>query len=182
MTRLVLVVRSQEKEYLNQINLKKILEQCLLFMDKAVARNIHLTTDIDQIPETIIADELRVKQILYNLLSNAVKFTDDGGNICLGARTIVGPERVTSAETESLPREVEVSVVDTGIGIRKEDMEKIFDPFSQLESASSRKYPGTGLGLSLTRSLVEMHGGRIWVDSDGPGKGSSFRFTLPIER
>ena len=166
----------------SQINLKKILEQCLLFMDKAVARNIHLTTDIDQIPETIIADELRVKQILYNLLSNAVKFTDDGGNICLGARTIVGPERVTSAETESLPREVEVSVVDTGIGIRKEDMEKIFDPFSQLESASSRKYPGTGLGLSLTRSLVEMHGGRIWVDSDGPGKGSSFRFTLPIER
>jgi PAS domain S-box-containing protein len=166
----------------SEINLKKILEQCLLFMDKAVARNIRLTTDIGQIPETIIADELRVKQILYNLLSNAVKFTDDGGNICLGARMIVGPERVTSAETESLPSEVEVSVVDTGIGIRKEDMEKIFDPFSQLESASSRRYPGTGLGLSLTRSLVEMHGGRIWVDSNGPGKGSSFRFTLPIQR
>ncbi len=166
----------------SEINLKKILEQCLSFMDKAIARNIHLTTKIDQIPETIIADELRVKQILYNLLSNAVKFTDDGGNICLGARMTVGPERVNPAETESIPREVEISVADTGIGIRKEDMEKIFDPFSQLESASSRKYPGTGLGLSLTRSLVEMHGGKIWVDSSGPGKGSAFRFTLPIRR
>jgi len=150
-------------------------------MDKAAERNIHLTTKIDQIPETIIADELRMKQILYNLLSNALKFTDDGGNICLGARMIVRPERATSAETESLQGEVEISVVDTGIGIRKEDGEKIFEPFSQLESSLSRKYPGTGLGLSLTRSLIEMHGGRIWVDSDGPGKGSSFRFTLPVQ-
>ena len=71
--------------------------------------------------------------------------------------------------------------MDTGIGIRKEDVEKIFEPFSQLESSLSRKYPGTGLGLSLTRHLVEMHGGRIWVDSDGPGKGSAFRFTLPVQ-
>ncbi|MBE0558793.1 MAG: PAS domain S-box protein, partial [Proteobacteria bacterium] len=166
----------------SEINLKKILEQCLLFMDKAAERNIHLTTDIDQIPETIIADELRVKQIIYNLLSNAVKFTDDGGNIRLEARMTTGPEPVTPAETGSVPSDVEISVVDTGIGIRKEDIAKIFDPFAQLESASSRKYPGTGLGLSLTRSLVEMHGGRIWVESAGPGKGSSFRFTLPIQR
>jgi len=77
---------------------------------------------------------------------------------------------------------LEISVTDTGIGIRKEDMGKIFEPFSQLKDSLSRKYPGTGLGLSLTRSLVEMHGGKIWVESDGPGKGSSFRFTLPIER
>ncbi len=165
----------------SSINLKKLLEQSVSLMDKASARNIHLTTHVDQIPETIVADELRVKQIVYNLLSNAVKFTKDGGNICLGARMIVGPEMGIPAEIESLGNEVEVSVVDTGIGIRKEDVEKIFEPFSQLESSLSRKYPGTGLGLSLTRSLVEMHGGRIWVDSDGPGKGSSFRFTLPIQ-
>ena len=166
----------------SEINLKKLLEQWLSIMDKAVARNIHLTSKIDQIPETIIADELRVKQIVYNLLSNAMKFTKDGGNICLGARMIVRSENGISAKSESFRNEVEVSVVDTGIGIRKEDVEKIFEPFSQLESSLSRKYPGTGLGLSLTRSLVEMHGGRIWVDSEGPGKGSSFRFTLPIER
>ena len=87
----------------SEINLKKLLEQSLSIMDKAAVRNIHLTTKIDQIPKTIIADELRMKQILYNLLSNAVKFTDDGGNICLGARMIVGPERATSAETEYSP-------------------------------------------------------------------------------
>ncbi|MDP1991702.1 MAG: ATP-binding protein [Syntrophales bacterium] len=162
------------------INLKKLLEQSLSIMDKAAVRNIHVTTRIDQIPETIIADELRVKQIVYNLLSNALKFTKDGGNICLGACMIVRPEMGIPAGIESLRNEVEVSVVDTGIGIRNEDIAKIFEPFSQLESSLSRKYPGTGLGLSLTRSLVEMHGGRIWVDSDGPGKGSSFRFTLPI--
>ena len=164
----------------SEINLKKLLEQSLSIMDKAVARNIHLTTKIYRIPETIVADELRVKQIVYNLLSNALKFTEEGGNVCLGARMTVEPEIGIPAATESLRNEVEVSVVDTGIGIRKEDVEKIFEPFSQLESSLSRKYPGTGLGLSLTRSLVEMHGGRIWVDSDGPGKGSSFRFTLPI--
>lgn len=164
----------------SEINLKQLLKQSLSIMDKAAARNIHLTAKIDQIPETIIADELRVKQIVYNLLSNAVKFTKDGGNICLSARMIVGSESVIPAETESLRNELEISVVDTGIGIRKDDIEKIFEPFSHLESSLSRKYPGTGLGLSLTRSLVEMHGGRIWVDSDGPGKGSSFRFTLPI--
>ncbi len=165
----------------SEINLKRILEQCLSFVDKAAARNIRLTTDISQIPETIVADELRLKQIIYNLLSNAVKFTEDGGNICLGAR-MSGPAREIPAETGSLPSEVEISVVDTGIGIRKEDMTKIFDPFSQLESTSSRRYPGTGLGLSLTRSLVEMHGGKIWAESNGPRKGSSFRFTLPIQR
>ena len=164
----------------SEINLKQLLEQSLSIMDKAAARNIRLTAKIDPIPETIIADELRVKQIVYNLLSNALKFTKDGGNICLGARTVVGAENGIPAETGPLRNELEISVVDTGIGIRREDLEKIFEPFSQLESSLSRKYPGTGLGLSLTRSLVEMHGGRIWVDSDGPGKGSSFRFTLPV--
>ncbi len=78
--------------------------------------------------------------------------------------------------------EVEISVEDDGIGIRKEDLEKIFEPFSQIENSLSRKYPGTGLGLALTRSLVEMHGGRIWVESEGLGNGSAFRFTLPAQK
>ena len=73
-------------------------------------------------------------------------------------------------------------MADTGIGIRKEDLEKIFKPFSQLESSLSRKYPGTGLGLGLTRNLVEMHGGRIRAKSEGLGKGSTFRVTLPVEQ
>jgi len=165
----------------SQINLKRLLKQSLsIIMDKAIHRKINLTTIIDEVPDIITADELRLKQILYNLLSNAVKFTEDGGNICLKARVTTELERRSPAETKSIRNEIEISVIDTGIGIRREDIGKIFEPFSQLESSLSRKYPGTGLGLGLTRNLVEMHGGGIWVESEGPGKGSTFRFTLPI--
>jgi signal transduction histidine kinase len=162
------------------INLRDLLEQSLLVMDKAAQRKVHLTADIGQVPETIIADELRLKQIIYNLLSNAVKFTEDDGNICLAARNTREAAAGGTLDSQEIRKELEISVIDTGIGIRKEDIEKIFEPFSQLESSLSRRYHGTGLGLGLTRSLVEMHGGRIWAESDGPGKGSTFRFTLPI--
>jgi signal transduction histidine kinase len=121
-----------------------------------------------------------LKQIIYNLLSNAVKFTEDDGNICLAARNTREAAAGGTLDSQEIRKELEISVIDTGIGIRKEDIEKIFEPFSQLESSLSRRYHGTGLGLGLTRSLVEMHGGRIWAESDGPGKGSTFRFTLPI--
>ncbi len=163
-----------------EINLKYLLEQSLSVMDKAIHRKIHLTASISEIPDIIIADELRLKQIIYNLLSNALKFTEDGGNICLTARNTTEAVIDCPADTAVVRKEVEISVIDTGIGIRKEDIEKIFEPFSQLESPLSRKYHGTGLGLALTRSLVEMHGGRIWAESDGPGRGATFRFTLPI--
>jgi PAS domain S-box-containing protein len=165
----------------SQIDLKLLLEQSLsIIADKALHRNIHLTTIIDEVPETMIADELRLKQIIYNLLSNAVKFTEDGGNIYLKARVTAGSGGGSGAEDGSSDKALEISVIDTGIGIHEGDREKIFEPFSQLENSLSRKYPGTGLGLGLTRNLVEMHGGRIWVESEGPGKGSAFRFTLPI--
>lgn len=165
----------------SEIHLKQLLEESLsIIMDKAVKRNIHLTAKIDPIPEIITADELRVKQIVYNLLSNAVKFTQDSGNICLSASVTAETEGRIQADAGAGRHEIEISVVDNGIGIRKEDMEKIFEPFSRLENSLSRKYPGTGLGLSLARSLVEMHGGRIWVESEGPGKGSAFRFILPV--
>ncbi|MHB9097889.1 MAG: PAS domain-containing sensor histidine kinase [Syntrophales bacterium] len=164
----------------SEINLKQLLEQSLTVMDKAAHRKIHLTASISQVPETIIADELRLKQIIYNLLSNAVKFTEDDGNICLTARNTGETGAGGQSDSANIRKELEISVVDTGIGIRNEDIEKIFEPFSQLESSLSRRYHGTGLGLGLTRSLVEMHGGRIWAESDGPGKGSTFRFTLPI--
>jgi signal transduction histidine kinase len=75
---------------------------------------------------------------------------------------------------------VEISVMDSGIGIKEEDGERIFNPFEQLENTASKRYPGTGLGLSLTKSLVELHGGKIWVESDGEGKGSIFKFVIPF--
>ncbi|UCF94727.1 MAG: hypothetical protein JSW39_11405, partial [Desulfobacterales bacterium] len=101
----------------------------------------------------------------------------DGGTICLAARVIT--EKPSSVSGD-LRQEVEIRVVDTGIGLREDDMVLIFEPFSQVESTLSRKYQGTGLGLTLTRRLVQMHGGRIWAESEGEGQGAAFCFTLPI--
>jgi len=75
---------------------------------------------------------------------------------------------------------IEISVSDTGIGIKHEDQERIFNPFEQVDGSASRKYQGTGLGLSLSKKLVELHGGKIWVESEGEGKGSTFLFVIPI--
>jgi len=75
---------------------------------------------------------------------------------------------------------VEISVADTGIGIRAEDIPKLFQPFTQLDASLARRYQGTGLGLALTKRLVELHGGQIWAESEGEGKGSTFTFTLPL--
>ncbi|MBN1613562.1 MAG: PAS domain S-box protein [Deltaproteobacteria bacterium] len=163
------------------VNLKLLLEQSLsIVMDKAMQRKIHLHAKIGDVPDAITADELRLKQILYNLLSNAVKFTEDGGNVTLEARLSASSREGNRIEAEPAGDALQIDVIDTGIGIRQEDLAKIFEPFSQLESPLSRRYPGSGLGLWLTRNLVEMHGGRIWAESEGPGKGAVFRFTLPF--
>jgi len=114
-------------------------------------------------------DRGRVRQILLNLLSNAIKFTPDGGRITLAASAENGDD------------EAEITVTDTGIGIAAEDQAKLFKEFSQLDASASRKYEGTGLGLALSRRLVEMQGGEIGVESE-VGKGSTFWFTLPQAR
>ena len=75
---------------------------------------------------------------------------------------------------------MQISVKDSGIGLKKEDIAKIFQPFEQVENSSSRRFQGTGLGLSLTKSLVELHGGKIWAESEGEGKGSIFHIVIPI--
>ncbi|MDO8735487.1 MAG: ATP-binding protein [Thermoleophilia bacterium] len=118
----------------------------------------------EQLP-LILADAGKVKRILYNLVSNAIKFTHEGGRVIIEAKPVDGM--------------VEISVTDTGIGISAEDQKKIFTEFQQLESANSRRYEGTGVGLALSRKLVEMHGGRIWVESE-LGTGSKFTFSLPM--
>ncbi|MBI3922328.1 MAG: PAS domain S-box protein [Armatimonadetes bacterium] len=133
------------------------------------------------------ADERRVRQILENLLSNAVKFTPDGGKITVEAALRTGEREGggmgdPKAPTHPLPhcptQFIEVSVSDTGIGIAPEDLERIFHPLEQADSRYTRQYGGAGLGLALTKQLVELHGGRLWVESE-VGKGSRFMFCLP---
>jgi signal transduction histidine kinase len=115
----------------------------------------------------LTADEPKFRQIMFNLLSNAVKFTHDGGIVTV---TVAAIEREGA---------LLVSVADTGIGIRKEDQQRIFLEFEQVVSTHARRQEGTGLGLALTKKLVELHGGRIWVESE-VGHGSVFRFVLPL--
>jgi len=104
---------------------------------------------------------------MYNLLSNAVKFTPEGGKIVIGAG--------------EKPHEIEIHVSDTGLGIKEKDLERIFNPFEQVDSSFSRERGGTGLGLALAKKLVELHGGRVRVESEGVGRGSKFLFTIPVK-
>ncbi len=130
------------------------------------ARRHRLALEPAPEPVSVRADRGRVLQILLNLLSNAIKFTPDGGHVMLTARV------------EDGGRHVRVAVRDTGIGIAPEDRAKLFQEFVQLDAAPSRRYEGTGLGLALSKRLVELHGGAIGVES-ALGQGSTFWFTLP---
>ena len=114
--------------------------------------------------DSVAGDERKVKQVIYNLLTNAVKFTPDGGRV-----------DVTAAREDG---HVRVVVRDTGIGIAPDDQERIFQEFSQVGRDPERSREGTGLGLTLSKRFVELHGGRISVES-APGRGSAFTFTLP---
>jgi signal transduction histidine kinase len=132
--------------------------------ERATKHGITLDVDVDERLGDYVGDERKIKQILLNLLSNAVKFTAEGGRIEISARQINGS--------------VEISVSDTGIGIAPEDLPKIFEEFRQVGSDYSHKVEGTGLGLTLAKKFVELHGGKIWVTSE-LGKGSTFSFSLP---
>jgi signal transduction histidine kinase len=140
-----------------------LLEGVRIMRDRADGAGVALSASLQPGIGWIDADERKVRQIVLNLLSNAVKFTPRGGMVDLRA----------------LQRDdhVEVSVRDTGVGISPDDQARIFDEFTRAENAGSEE--GTGLGLALAQRFVELHGGKIWVDSD-IGRGSTFRFTLPL--
>jgi CheY-like chemotaxis protein/two-component sensor histidine kinase len=124
------------------------------------------------VPKWIVADEQRLSQVLTNLLSNAVKFTPDEGTIVLSIRK--------TGENENLDT-LRFDITDTGIGITKGQMEKLFTLFEQADGTIARKYGGTGLGLAISKSIVELMGGEIWVESE-IGKGSDFAFEITVER
>jgi signal transduction histidine kinase len=136
----------------------------------ADAKQIEISASFERALPAVAADLGRLRQVLFNLMSNAIKFTPAGGRVCIQGE----PARNGAADGQ-----VQVSVADTGIGVRREDQERIFTAFEQVDSPYARHLEGTGLGLALTRRLVELHGGRIWVESAGEGRGSTFRFTLP---
>ncbi len=151
---------------LSEVRLPELLSRSTTILkEKALKHNIRLSHEEKEIPESIIADELKLKQILYKLVANAVKFTPDGGEVRL--------------KSEFADGFVKISIEDTGIGIKKQDLQRIFHPFEQAESSLSRRFQGTGLGLSLTMSMVELHGGKIWAESEGEGKGARFCFLIP---
>jgi signal transduction histidine kinase len=130
----------------------------------AQAKSLELSAELLELP-TIQGDKRRVRQILINLVNNAIKFTPQGFVKVTG-----------SLEGEM----VELRVEDSGIGLEAKNLELIFARFQQVETGFDRAFDGTGLGLALSRELVEAHGGEIWVTSDGPGKGSCFHFSLPV--
>lgn len=154
---------------LNNANVEDVCQASLRFvMEQAQTKKIILTLAMDNKSVTLTVDERRLKQILVNLLSNAVKFTPNGGSVTL--------ETKCDVESESLV----FSVRDTGIGIATEDLKRLFNPFTQLDSKLSRLYSGTGLGLTLVLKLVELHGGSVEVESD-IGKGSCFSVRIPCK-
>lgn len=150
-------------------DMRELLGTSLMMVRERAKRHrirLHLRIDEALRGKVIEADELKLRQIMFNLLSNATKFTPDGGTI-----------EVAAARDDE---DVIVTVTDTGIGLKAEDKERIFTAFEQVESTYTRKQKGTGLGLTLTRNLVELHGGRIWAESRGLGEGTTFTFTVPL--
>jgi signal transduction histidine kinase len=150
---------------LTDFDLPTAIENALtLVRERAGRRGIALHQIVDQQLGQVRADERKIKQVLLNLLSNALKFTPEGGRVDVRAGLVNGL--------------AEISVADTGVGIAPDDQEAIFEEFRQVGTAA-KKVEGTGLGLALSRKFVELHGGRIWVESQ-VGVGSTFTFTIPI--
>jgi signal transduction histidine kinase len=154
----------KEELVLEEVAVRDFIYSVLvLFRERAAKHGITVEINSTGVGEWIL-DGRKFKQILFNLLTNAFKFTPDGGKVGIKA----------NVEGNMLV----VTVWDTGIGICTEDMPRLFRPFEQLDSSLARRYPGTGLGLTMVKKLVELHGGAVSVESH-PGEGSSFRVYFP---
>lgn len=142
------------------------LEEVLRLTDGlAYSKKINPLVEIPQDLGEMLADQRKIKQIIYNLMSNAIKFTPAGGKVGLRARKDDAG--------------IEITVWDTGIGIAAEELERVFEPFTRLGDAYTQETEGTGLGLTISRKIVELHGGKMWIESAGAGLGTSVRFKIP---
>jgi len=150
---------------MREFSLKAALDNAMqLVRGQAVSAGIRLDAAVGEGVDLVVADERKIKQVLINLLANAVKFSHQGGWVRVG---------VDSGDNETIVR-----VTDSGPGIDKENQAVIFEAFRQLPPATGHKHEGTGLGLALVKRLVELHGGRVWLESE-PGNGATFAFTIP---
>ena len=151
-----------------KVSLAKIAEDVILtFQDEAESRNITLKCEIGESPFYVNADENKLSIALSNLVKNALQFTESGGHV--------------TVKVEEEAGYFKVSVIDDGIGIPAKDLPRVFERFFQVETHLTRRYGGMGLGLSVAKAMVELHGGRIWVESR-EGRGSTFIFLLPSEQ
>jgi signal transduction histidine kinase len=147
------------------MQVEEVVEQVVMTMQaRAMDQGLTLRSELPSTLPEVMADPDRVAQILTNLVGNACNYTLDGGEVTVSACVYSD--------------QVRVSVHDTGIGISKEDREKIFDRFFRADDSVVQDAPGTGLGLAIVRSLTEMQGGQVWVESE-LGEGSTFTFALP---
>ena len=151
-----------------KVSMAKIVEDVILtFQDEAKTRNITLQSKLGDSPFYLDADEVKLGIALSNLVKNAVQFTEPGGNV--------------TVKVEEEDSYIKVSVIDDGIGITSKDLPRVFERFFQAESHLTRHYGGMGLGLAVAKAMIEIHNGRIWVESE-EGKGSTFIFLLPVEQ
>lgn len=162
-------IRSGKLDVLRRpVNLAQIARAALTEIEPlASEKGVALVAELPSVPLFVKADEDRLTQVIQNLLSNAVKFTPRGGSARLGV-AVVAEDRVR------------ISVSDTGVGLGAEEIDRLFDPFWQAATLPGRRNGGLGLGLAISRHLVEEHGGSIHVESDGPGRGSVFHVDLPL--
>jgi len=152
----------------NKASMTRIVEDVLLtFQDEAKSRNITLTAAMNDTPNYIDGDTVKLNIALSNLVKNALQFTDSGGYV-----------KITMEEDSGY---LKIAVADNGIGIPPRDLSRVFERFFQVEVHLTRRHTGMGLGLAVTKAMIELHGGRIWAESE-VGKGSTFTFLLPIQQ
>jgi len=152
-----------------RVDLHSVVEAALETLRPAIeAKALAVETVLDRKADPITGDPSRLQQIVWNLLSNAIKFTPQGGKVQVGLKRI--------------NFHIEVSVADSGIGIAPEFLPHVFERFRQADSGARRRHGGLGLGLAIVRHLVELHGGTVTAESEGEGRGSTFRVRLPIRK
>ncbi|HYA31687.1 MAG TPA: ATP-binding protein [Thermodesulfovibrionales bacterium] len=172
---------------LREFSLNELIKSAAgMFREKTVKHGIGMKYHVEDGLDEIVADQRKLKQVVVNLLSNAIKFTPEGGWITVDVRKEGTPGVAGGVVREpGLPNSnpggfIEISVEDTGIGIAKDDIPKLFQAFQQLESPFQKRYGGTGLGLFLTKRLVELHGGSIRVESE-KSKGTRVTVSIPVK-